>query len=305
MTAALPILYPIIRGLILLTLLALVGTQVATWIVTRNRPLVGATGSRAQPFRALPFLLALLLLLLSAARGAAQLWSLKDPSEPLDGGLVRAILSQGSWGHAWLVQSAAALVLLLVLARRAPLTGWRPALVSFLVLVACWAQTGMGHAASRFWGAWAGRAIDLSHLLGAGGWLGTLAILAIAVFPSMREARSAGALAGTLRDFSAAAQVGAVLLVLSGTVTAVVYAGSVTALGTTAWGRLLLLKLLCLVGVAGLGWYNWKVVTPAIVAEAPDGAERLRRAVRFELLLGLLIIAITAVLVASPLPREL
>jgi putative copper export protein len=62
----------------------------------------------------------------------------------------------------------------------------------------------------------------------------------------------------------------------------------------------LLLKLACLVGVAGLGAFNWRVVQPRL--EAGTGDELLRRSAWAELGLGALLIIVTAVLVALPAP---
>jgi len=56
--------------------------------------------------------------------------------------------------------------------------------------------------------------------------------------------------------------------------------------------------------VMALGWYNWRVVTPALEGAHATCRERLRRAVRLELLLGLVMLAITTMLVVSPLPGE-
>ena len=75
-------------------------------------------------------------------------------------------------------------------------------------------------------------------------------------------------------------------------------------LWTSSWGRLLSVKVLLLGGVAGLGWFNWRVVTPRLLAGAAPAERDLRRAVALELLLGLLIIAVTAVLVATALPGD-
>jgi putative copper export protein len=59
-----------------------------------------------------------------------------------------------------------------------------------------------------------------------------------------------------------------------------------------------------MLGVLALGWYNWRIVTPALEGRAIASADRLRLAIRLELALGLLMLIITTMLVVSPLPGE-
>jgi putative copper export protein len=57
-------------------------------------------------------------------------------------------------------------------------------------------------------------------------------------------------------------------------------------------------------GVAALGFWNWRVLTPRLTSGDPPAASQLRRAVAIELTLGALLIAVTAVLVGVGTPRE-
>jgi putative copper export protein len=100
------------------------------------------------------------------------------------------------------------------------------------------------------------------------------------------------------------ARTGVVLVLISGVIAALVYAGSVNMLLAATWGRLLLIKLAGMLGVLILGWYNWRVVTPALDGADPGARRRLRVAIRLELLLALAMLAITTMLVVSPLPGE-
>jgi putative copper resistance protein D len=174
-----------------------------------------------------------------------------------------------------------------------------------LGVVILWAQTGMGHAAGDTWPGPVGRFVDLTHLVGIGLWIGTLAVLLFVAVPLLCRASRLAALAAVVRAFSVYARIGAALVVASGLTAALVYSGgSITVIPRSTWGRLLLIKLACLLGVLALGWYNWRVVTPALERQDADCGNRLRRAIRAELALGLLMLAITAILVASPLPGE-
>jgi putative copper export protein len=298
--------YPVIRGLLFIVLLLLVGTQTAAWIVRRRfGDEAGEPAHHLQhKITDLAGRLAIALLALTLARAGAQLWSLKDPTDSLSWDFAKVVLLDGTWGYSWILQTVAAFSLCAITSspsRRA--TRFRP-FVPFLILLVLWAQTGMGHAASGFWNGPLGRGLQLAHLVGGGVWLGTLGVLAVAVFPALDHAEGHPLLGGVLQDFSVAARSGAAMVVLAGLLITLKYAGSVSAFLAAAWGRLLMLKFAGLGGVAGLGWYNWRVVTPGIARGDPDGAARLRRAVRAELALGLVMLAITAFLVATQLPRE-
>ncbi len=253
----------------------------------------------------LPGLLAWFLLMLSLVRGGLQVLAFNDPGMPVDPDLARAVLTTGPWGDGWIVQTATAFMLLglsWLFRRSATRLRWTVAGLTMVLLVA---QSGMGHGVESLWApAWLGRVTDTTHLLGAGLWLGTLTVLGLAVIPSLTGEEARPALAGVIERFSRYGQGGAALLVLSGALATWTYTPSISDLWTSTWGRLLLAKLALLVGVAGLGFLNWKVVTPRLVAGEPKAASQLRRAVAIELLLGLLLIAVTAVLVATALPGE-
>lgn len=298
--------YPVVRGLFFYALLLLLGSQTAGWIAGRR---LGPRGSEAAS-RVRSILarwvtpLAALLFMLCLARAALQLWSLKDPDDPLTWDFTKAVLLDGVWGSSWLLQSVVAFLLLVLAFVPQRIAKYSADVRPILIALALWAQTGMGHAVSSFWGGSLGRVLQLTHLVGGGIWLGTLALLAMAVFPLLRDESELPTLAGVLADFSLLARLGAALIVASGALLALKYAGSLQAFLGATWGRLLLLKITGLVGVAGLGWYNWRIVTPTIVRGDQAGVAQLRRAVRLELALGMAMLAITAFLVATQLPRE-
>lgn len=307
MLDVLAVVTPLTRGLILITLLLLTGTVTAGMLVDRagiNR--LTATGAVIDGWLGrLPGLLAWFLLTLSLVRGALQVLAFTDPGSSIDPELARAVLTTGGWGNSWVSQSLVAFILLALcwLLRNARTRlRWTVAMGTLALLVA---QTGMGHGVDPFWApAFLGRLVHLGHLAGAGLWMGTLGVLALAVFPSLTGANERPALAALLRDFSTIARTGALLLVLSGVVATWTYTNTLSDLWLTTWGKLLLGKLLVLSGVAMLGFWNWRVVTPGLDAEGPDATIRLRRAVAVELLLALLLLTVTAVLVGVATPRD-
>lgn len=305
MSVTLLALYAVVRGLIYIGLLLLIGSQTARTLVARA--LAGdtdvATPIRDRVARLAPRLM-LPLLVLFCVRGALQVISLLDPGDPLTFDVVRSVLLSSPWGHAWLLQLAAAPLLVAVLRFRRGGLAASELPANIVIAVMIWAQTGMGHAATNRWPGPLGRILDGAHLLGGGLWLGTLGTLVIFALPLLRGDERLATLARVVQAFSLYARTGVLLVVISGTVAALVYAGSINTLLAATWGRLLLLKLAGMLGVLALGWYNWRVVTPALKGTHPSARARLRVAIRLELLIALAMLAITTMLVVSPLPGE-
>jgi putative copper export protein len=305
MSTTLLALYAVVRGLIYIALLLLVGGQCTRVLIAgalaSDQDVGPPIRDRA---RRLASRLLLPLLLLIIAHGALQVCSLLDPGDAVTVDIVRSVLGEGPWAHAWLLQVAAAIVLLAAFRFRVTRASAATLPGCVIVAVLIWAQTGMGHSGTNRWPWPLGRILDGIHILGAGIWLGTLGVLAIAALPLLRREARLPALARVVRGFSIYARVGVALVVISGTIAALVYAGSIELLLASTWGRLLLIKLAGMLGVMALGWYNWRVVTPALDTTDPAARTRLRVAIRLELLLALAMLAITTMLVVSPLPGE-
>jgi putative copper export protein len=155
---------------------------------------------------------------------------------------------------------------------------------------------------------WLATSIQLLHLIGAGGWLGSLALLTVLAIPAARrlDAAETGAvdarIAGLVRAFSPTALAFAALLATTGTVTAWRHLGGLLPLWQSSYGRTLLLKLGFLSIVLAAGVYNWRRVRPAL--GEPHATVRLRRSSLVELTAAFLVVVVTAVLVASPMPGE-
>lgn len=144
---------------------------------------------------------------------------------------------------------------------------------------------------------------DGVHVLGAGGWIGGLLLVLVVGVPVAlglaREERGP-AVAALVNAFSPTALVFAGALTLTGVFAAWIHMGSVPALWETAYGRTLLVKLAVLSVVFGTGAYNFLRVKPALGDER--GAHRLRRSAAVEIAVGVLVLAVTAVLVATATP---
>src|SRR5690606_11064263 len=134
-------------------------------------------------------------------------------------------------------------------------------------------------------------------------WVGTLAILTLAVFPSLPVSRHE-LVVSVLDRFSIFARLGAGLIVISGVIAALVYTDTISDFWSSTWGKLLLAKLAAVAVVALAGYRNWRVITPGIAGGSPGARDELRRAINLELLFAAIVIAITAVLGGTGTPRE-
>lgn len=301
-----PVLYAAVRGLLVATLLALGGTAVAAMLARRANTAALDRGKVIHGWLTrLPGLLAWFLLTLSLGRGVFQVLSFHDPGAPIDPELARAVLGSGSWGAGWMIQTLGAFVLTGLAFLLREREAWRVRVVLAFTVLFLGAQAGMGHGADAHWQPLVlGRIVTFAHLAGATVWLGTLAILALAVLPSLGGSRDRPALARILDDFSVLARWGAALLGISGIVAVLRYTDGLGQLLTSSWGQLLLVKLVAFAGVLGAGWWNWKVVTPRLVRDETASPAALRRAVAVELLLAAAVLSVTAVLVNDALPID-
>jgi copper transport protein len=238
---------------------------------------------------------------------AGRLWmqaaALAGPGGSGAGGTLPAVLDTG-WGRAWAAQAAGAaayLAALLLARRREGAAGWRAAAAALAVVAAGTAWAGHAAAVER------GRAVALLadglHLLGAGAWMGTLALLLGVGIPAALRAPAGGrgaGIAALVRAFSPVALAGAGTAAATGVASALFHLGAPAELWGTGYGRALLLKL-ALLALAGLaGFRNWRVLTPALQGDA--GVRALRRTVAAEVAVGVLVVLVTAVLVALPTP---
>jgi putative copper resistance protein D len=87
---------------------------------------------------------------------------------------------------------------------------------------------------------------------------------------------------------------------LSGVASAWLRLGALSALWASSYGQVLLVKLAALVGVGLAGLYNWRRMRPALGTGVVS--RRFVSSATLELALGLAVVIVTAVLVATPTP---
>ena len=301
-------LYAVVRWVTYMALLGLIGAVAFRYAVLglMRRGLGDVDDSVSVPASqraaSLGALCAWLFLAGALLRLVAQAIAMYGAREAADPGSLATLIGGTAWGRGWMLQLAGALVAAVGFARARRVGGtWR--LAAFGALLGAISPALSGHAvASPRWPALA-IAADTLHVIGAAGWLGSLAVLLFAGVPTalrLGEHRRGPAVAALVNAFSPTALVFASLVGLTGLFAGWLHLGSLSALWESGYGRTLLLKLAVLSIVVLTGAYNWLRVRPALGDDT--GTARLRRSAGIEVAVAVIVVAITAVLVATPPP---
>ncbi len=215
------------------------------------------------------------------------------------------LLFQTAWGAGWWAHLIALLLVgigLVLLGR--PGAGARAwsTLIGAAVLLPL-VPTLQGHAMGSELQAVTAPAMYL-HVAAVGTWLGGLLMLILVGLPAVRKlGGGSGALpplARMVNAFSRVALPAVALLVITGGVTSFIQGGGLGGILGTTWGRTLLLKLAVVAAAFFLGFYNWRKVRPSLPGNPDAGTLRIPATV--EAMLGIVVLLITAALVATPLP---
>ncbi|MFN2399350.1 MAG: copper resistance CopC/CopD family protein [Gemmatimonadaceae bacterium] len=236
----------------------------------------------------------------------AQSYAMHGTSRSLDFTLIASMLANTVWGWGWLLQMAAIVLCALGFrsARQGGGTGWALAALGAVVLAFTPALSGHASSSPRL----APLAIlaDGIHVIGAAGWLGSLLVVVAVGIPAallVEEGARGAAVADLFNAFSPTALTFAGMTMFTGVFAAWIHLGTVSALWQSQYGKILLLKLAILSLTAGTGAYNWLRVKPSLGNES--GAFRIRRTARAELVIGVLVLIVTAILVATPTPVDM
>jgi copper transport protein len=151
-------------------------------------------------------------------------------------------------------------------------------------------------------------AVDTLHVLAVSTWLGGLAMLLFALPIAVRALDRGERLplvAAATGRFSRLALSAVALLLVSGIVQSIALVGAFDALVETAYGRLVLAKIVLFLGLISFGAYNQRRLLPRLRAVADGGEEPeraaalLRRSVACEVALALVVLGLASVLVAT------
>jgi copper transport protein len=197
---------------------------------------------------------------------------------------LRLVAFESRWGAGWRLQMLAALAML---GAAMVLTGQRTAAwIAFALSTVglAVALPLLGHAA----GSPQRYIVHVLHNLGAGAWLGTLGVMTLYAWRLPASPEDSTAFAGLVDRFSPLALGAAALVATSGLIVALLYVGSWQAMWTTAYGRVLSMKLAAVALVGVCGWTNWRGVR--------RGSEPRRSVMTAEWIAALLVVAITGLL---------
>jgi putative copper resistance protein D len=143
---------------------------------------------------------------------------------------------------------------------------------------------------------------DAAHLLAAGAWLGGLVPLALIILAHNRDREVTGEtdLDQVLMRFSGMGYVAVATLVGSGFVNSWFLVGAFAGLLETAYGQMLVTKLILFAGMLALAVLNRFWIVPSLPKAPTDGPNvwtaRLRNHVLGELVFGLMVLLIVSVL---------
>ncbi len=221
---------------------------------------------------------------LLASLDAESTWSLRELAATLyvQASLARALAAVGLAAGA------------LAARRRERLGGWWGLILGAALVVGV-SGAWTSHSAARLEHRGVLMALDALHQLAAAAWIGGLVHLVAFAFPHRDEPRP-----GTLlRRFSSVALTSVTALVLAGIGLIFVYVDGVSAALGTAYGIMVLTKVVMLGGLLVLGFANFRTVR-ALPAASVVSPLRLRRFVEVELGLGLTVFFAAASLSSLP-----
>lgn len=240
------------------------------------------------------------LALLGVIRLIAQSFAMHGENQSVISAMLPMITGT-TWGGGWIAQMLGALVVLSVFlsVRKGKSARWTIGLIGLAGCIIAPALSG--HAASVPDLSALAITADAFHILGAGGWLGSLLIVLVVGIPAtaqLHEDERHQAVATIVNSFSTTALIFAAMAAASGVFAAWLHVNSIRAFWETTYGRTLLLKLGILSIVAATGAYNWLRVKPSL--GTPSATRRLRVSATIELAVAVAVIGVTAVLVALP-----
>ena len=267
-----------------------------------DSPMLAAASARAATLAARA---AGLLGVAALLRLYAQSYALHGTESALDPTLIATMLSRTTWGWGWVLQTVGVTLALIgfLATRPGRQSGWALATLATAALAFTPALSGHAAAVPRL----TPLAIlaDGLHVIGAGGWLGGLLFVVAVGIPAARclpEGARGRGVRDLINAFSPTALVFAGIVATTGVFSAWLHLEAVSELWRSGYGRMLLLKLGVLSIAVATGAYNWLRVKPALGNSA--GAARIRRSSTVELAAGVVVLIITAVLVATPTPMD-
>jgi putative copper resistance protein D len=210
-------------------------------------------------------------------------------------GTLAKLLTETRFGQVWLWRGAFLLTTALLLPSKDRRAGWLRLIFSsaFLGAIAC-----IGHSGAQVGViGWLQLAADAAHVLAAGLWVGSLPALAL-----LLASRQPAVASDATRRFSGFGIVAVATLLLTGLLNTYLLTDGITALPDSAYGQLLLLKVLvfaCMAALAAINRWYWTPELP----ERP-AVTAIRRHSIIEVMLGFIVLGIVGVLGTLPPPSH-
>jgi copper resistance protein D len=246
---------------------------------------------------------------------AASIMSGDDLVASLQSGDWVSILVETQFGHIWLFRAIIYLLIgaiLRVSARRSGRQNFLPSILAGLSITELFSLAWAGHAtASPGHLALVHLLGDGFHLLALAFWPGALAPLAAFLLMILKSRRpEAIALAPpVIRRFSASSLIAVPFLALTGLLNSIFMVGSFPALLRSAYGQILISKLILFFAMIGFGAWNLlflksriELDLPTVRLEKKSALALLLRNVLWEIGLGILVVLIVGLLGITPPP---
>ncbi|MDR3099083.1 MAG: CopD family protein [Paraburkholderia sp.] len=210
-------------------------------------------------------------------------------------GVVPTVLAQTHVGHAWSVAFVGALaVLATALMSASPL---RDGVLWLALIVTAAGRAGLGHAADAGFAS-AALGVQTLHVLSTSAWSGIVMAGGLAVLPALGASTARGMLIRTAGQVSNVALFAVGLVLATGVFNALRgTGGSFDALVTSAWGHVLIAKLVLVVLAMLLGGFNRMVAMPELRrAASTAAARRFVNVLHLEALVMMAVLIVAAVL---------
>jgi putative copper export protein len=250
------------KAVLYASLLVAIGANATRWLLLR-RSLAELGAGRVLNIEQSVARIALVAACVALAASALRVWTHTVMAFGFDGAQswdnLRVIALHSRWGQGWEIQLVAAIVFVAACAA----TVWRRMFWPLATLFAVGFTATMpflGHASGHP----ARMAVHTLHILAAGVWLGTLAIVLLIHTPQASTNAMEKPLTASrmrlliLRRFSPIALPSAATVVLAGLAASWFYVGSISNLWITSYGRLLVLKAGLVAGILVCGFFNWR-----------------------------------------------
>lgn len=215
-----------------------------------------------------------------------------------------------TFGAVWVARvaiTAALLVLWFVVNRRQNLGRKSGAVLVALSLALLWTSSQIGHGAAT--GDWVPLMLDYIHNLVAAAWIGGVAYLCLVLLPALAAAQGQGRERMVLLlipRFSTVFVIGVGVVIITGPVLMWFLESDVGMISESMYGRLIMAKIAVAAVMVGLGGYR-QVTSMRSAREHVEGGTvrvygRMRKTLRMEMVLGVVLLGVVAVLTNGTLP---